>query len=499
MQNQGQAGARRSAANGRYIGYATTPDAAACAVHRPVRTGIHRLRPLPSFVYRVLAALLVLSPATTFAASDRTHEFMLDNGLKLVVQEDHRAPVAVVQIWYKVGASYEQDGATGVSHALEHMMFKRTKNLATGEFSRLVADRGGRENAFTSLDYTAYFQQWSRDDVELSFKLEAERMHNLLLDPQEFTTEMKVIAEERRLRTDDDPQALAAEVANTVAWQTSPYRQPVIGWAADIASMQLPDLRAWYERWYTPSNATLVVVGDVDPVAVKKLAEQYFGPLPRRAIDAPRPRPEVQQRGEKRVIVRNEKVQLPHLMMAWKTPTMTQVGKTGPDGEPVEAWEIYALDVLAAVLDGGSSARFARELVRGRELASQVGAYYQSTSRLPDLFSVDASPRDGHSLEELEAAIVGQIEAVKKTPPSAEELARVKTQVVADTVYQQDSMFYQAMIIGTLESVGLPWRLKDEYDAGIRAVTAEQVQAVAKRYLHPDRQTVAQLLPAQGT
>ncbi|MGE3773480.1 MAG: M16 family metallopeptidase, partial [Gammaproteobacteria bacterium] len=228
---------------------------------------------------------MCISAATPAAA--RTHEYTLANGLKLVVQEDHRAPVAVVQIWYKVGASYEQDGATGVSHALEHMMFKRTRHLATGEFSRLIAERGGRENAFTSLDYTAYFQQWSKDDVAESFRLEAERMQHLVLDAQEFATEKKVIAEERRLRTDDDPQALAAEVANAVIWQTSPYRQPVIGWAADIESMQLPDLRAWYERWYTPSNATLVVVGDVDPAAVKALAQTHFGAIPARKVEAP--------------------------------------------------------------------------------------------------------------------------------------------------------------------------------------------------------------------
>lgn len=483
------------AAGDRQFGYASTPDGAIRAVVTRIPTGRSNLRHPPS----LLAAVFALLTAGTACAEDaRTHEFKLDNGLKLVVQEDHRAPVAVVQIWYKVGAGYEQDGATGVSHALEHMMFKRTKNLATGEFSRTIADRGGRENAFTSLDYTAYFQQWSKDDVELSFKLEAERMQHLLLDEQEFTTEMKVIAEERRLRTDDDPQALAAEVAQTVAWQTSPYRQPVIGWAADIASMRLPDLRAWYERWYTPSNATLVVVGDVEPAAIRRLAEQYFGGIAARDIEPPRARPEVEQHGAKRVIVRNEKVQLPHLMMAFKTPTMTQIGQPGPDGKPVEAWEIYALDVLAAVLDGGSSARFTRELVRGQEIASQVSTYFQSMARLPDLFSIDATPREGRELDALEAAILAQLEAIKAAPPTTDELTRVKTQVVADTVYQQDSMFYQAMIIGTLESVGLSWRLRDEYDAAIRQITPEQVQAVARRYFHPDRSTVAWLLPAEA-
>jgi len=480
------------AAGSRQFGYAST-----VAVRKPagdvlVPNGILTLRNC-----RLLPALALLLWAGAVTAAERTHEFVLDNGLKLVVQEDHRAPVAVVQIWYKVGASYEQDGITGVSHALEHMMFKRTRKLATGEFSRLVADRGGRENAFTSLDYTAYFQQWSKDDVGLSFELEAERMQNLLLDEQEFTTEMKVIREERRLRTDDDPQAHAAEVAQSVAWQTSPYRQPVIGWAADIESMRLEDLRSWYERWYTPSNATLVVVGDVEPAAVRALAERHFGALPKRAVEPPKARPEVRQAGEKRVVVHNDKVQLPHLMLAFKTPTMTQLGQAGPDGKPVEAWEIYALDVLAAILDGGDSARFETRLVRGQELASQVSTYYQSMSRLQDLFSIDATPRDGRTLEALEAAVLAELEALKTSPPTADELARVKTQVLADTVFQQDSMFYQAMLIGTLESVGLDWRLKDRYDEGIQAVTPEQVQAVARRYLVRGHATVATLLPGE--
>jgi zinc protease len=483
-----------AAAGIRQFGYASTVRGWRVA-RRPIAA--HGSPSLPRrhrLLTRLLAAALLLSWGVLASAS-RTHEFELDNGLRLIVQEDHRAPVAVVQIWYRVGASYEQDGITGVSHALEHMMFKRTRNLESGEFSRIIAERGGRENAFTSLDYTAYFQQWSRDDVAKSFELEAERMQNLLLDETEFVTERKVILEERRLRTDDDPQALASEVAQAVAWQTSPYRQPVIGWAADIESMRLEDLRDWYRRWYTPSNATLVVVGDVDPLAVRELAERHFGAIARRALEPPKPRPEVRQLGEKRVVVKNDKVQVPHLMLAFKTPTLTRVGAPGPDGEPVEEWEIYALDVLANVLDGGASARFAERLVRGRELANQVSTYYQSMSRLEDLFSIDASPRDGHSLAELEAAILAELDALKETPPEASELERVKSQVLADTVFQQDSMFYQAMLIGTLESAGLSWRIKDDYDRAIQAVTPAQVQAVARRFLVRDRMTVATLVP----
>ena len=440
-----------------------------------------------------LLLLLGLMLIQASEAAPRTHEFKLDNGLKLVVQEDHRAPVVVVQIWYRVGASYEQDGATGLSHALEHMMFKRTRNLKTGEFSRTVAAHGGRENAFTTRDYTAYFQQWSADNVELSFQLEAERMRNLLLDEKEFANERRVILEERRMRTEDNPQALAAEATTAATWQTSPYRQPVIGWAADIKSLRLSDLKAWYQRWYAPANATLVVVGDVQPASVLALAKQHFGPLSADPVTPPALRPEVMQSGEKRLQLKDPRVRVPSLSIAVKTPGRTQIGKTGPAGTKVEAWEIYALEVLTGVLDGGNSARFSRNLLRGQQVANAASAGYSPLSRFGDLLSLDASPRDGISLATLEQALRAEITRLQQEPPQAEELSRVKTRVRAEQIYQQDSMFYQAMIIGMLDTVGLPWQLKDSYDAGIMAVTPAQVQAVAQKYLVADRSTVATL------
>ena len=463
-------------------------------IHPPSTGGSDGSHTLPLKNLLLLLGLM-LNQATEAAV--RTHEFKLDNGLKLVVQEDHRAPVVVVQIWYRVGGSYEQDGATGLSHALEHMMFKRTRNLASGEFSRTVAAHGGRENAFTTRDYTAYFQQWSADNVALSFQLEAERMRNLLLDEKEFANERRVILEERRMRTEDNPQALAAETVTAATWQTSPYRQPVIGWAADIASLQLSDLKSWYERWYSPSNATLIVVGDVDPTAVRALAQQHFGPLKADPVRPPAARPEVIQKGEKRLQLKDSRVRVPSISIAFKTPGMTQVGKPGPAGTTVEAWEIYALEVLTGVLDGGNSARFSRHLLRGQQVANSASAGYSPLARFGDLLSLDASPREGISLNTLEQALRAEIAGIQQTPPTAEELARVKTRVRAEQIYQQDSMFYQAMIIGMLDAVGLPWQLKDNYDAGIMAVTPAQVQAVAKKYLVAERSTVA-ILEAEG-
>ena len=425
-------------------------------------------------------------------ASERTHEYMLDNGLKLVVQEDHRAPVAVVQVWYRVGSAYEYDGITGVSHALEHMMFKGTRDLAPGEFSAIVAARGGRENAFTSSDYTAYFQQWAASNIELSFKLEADRMQNLVIKDEEFAKEINVVLEERRLRTDDNPQALAIEAARASAYQTSPYRYPVIGWEADIKGMTGQDLRDWYQRWYGPDNAIVVVVGDVKPDEVHELAKTYFGPLPGRNIAPPKNRPEVPQAGPKRMSFSSSKARIPYLVIGFKTPTLPQL----EDGQ-VEEWELYALDVLSETLAGDKSARLQRNLMRGREIASSVGAGYSSASLLTTLFYFHGVPREGNSLDTLEQAILDEVQNLKATPPTEAELNRIKTQVIADSVYEFDSMQHQAIIIGSLEAIGLDWRLRDTYVDKISAVTAEQVQAVAKKYLVAERMTVTHLLPRQ--
>lgn len=440
------------------------------------------------------AALCCTVASLSSVADERTHEFKLDNGLKLVVQEDHRAPVAVVQVWYRVGSAYEHDGITGVSHALEHMMFKGTKDLAPGQFSTIVAANGGRENAFTSSDYTAYFQEWSADNVELSFRLEADRMRNLLIRDDEFAKEINVVLEERRLRTDDNPQALAMEAAEAVAYQTSPYRYPIIGWEADIKSMTADDLRHWYQRWYGPNNATVVVVGDVDPTAVHALAKAHFGPLKPSEIAPPKDRPEVPQHGSKRVNLASDKARVPYLVMGYKAPVLPQAVR----GEGVEEWEIYALDVLAEMLGGDDSARLKRNLVRGRELASEISAGISSTSRMTTLFYFSGVPRDGTTLEQLERAIVDEIEGLKKNPPTPLELERIKTQVVADTVFERDSMQHQAIIIGSLESVGLGWKFKDTYVDSIKAVTRDQVLAVAEKYLTPATLTAAYLLPEQA-
>jgi len=419
------------------------------------------------------------------------HEFYLKNGMKLLVKVDHRAPIVVSQVWYKVGSSYEHDGITGISHALEHMMFKGTKKYPKGEFSRIISANGGQENAFTGADYTAYFQTLEKSRLEISLKLEADRMRNLTLPDEEFIKEIKVVQEERRMRTEDNPRAFTREVATATAYQTSPYRQPIVGWMADLQSMQTEDLRQWYRLWYAPNNATLVVAGDVEPSQVFKLAKKYFGRLKAEKIVPPAQGNEVEQHGIKRVVVKRP-AEVAYLRMAYKIPVLKTVLA---EPEKTNDWEPFALEVLAGVLDGGNSARFASRLVRGKEIASNVGAGYPLTSRLDALFTLGGTPAQGKSVDDLELAIREELKDLQENLVSEQELERVKAQVVSSDVYEKDSVFYQAMILGIMETVGLSWRLADEYVERVQTVTADQVQAVAKKYFIDDRLTVAVLEP----
>ncbi|MCU0834767.1 MAG: insulinase family protein [Chromatiaceae bacterium] len=433
---------------------------------------------------RTLIALALALPLAA-AASVPVHEAVLDNGLKVLVRPDRRAPIVTSQVWYRVGSSYEYGGVTGVSHVLEHMMFKGTEKLAPGEFSRIIAEHGGSENAFTGRDYTAYFQTLASDRLPIALELEAERMRNLALPEEEFLKELEVVKEERRQRTEDDPQSLTFEQFNATAWEASPYRIPVIGWASDLESLSVDDLRYWYQKWYAPNNATLVVVGDVDPDEVIALAKEHFGPLKPEQVGTPKPRSEPTQRGEKRLTVKAPAKE-PYLLMGYKT---TGLATAEAD------WEPYALEMLASVLDGGSSTRLSRELVRGARVAADTSASYSAFSRLPEMLLLDGTPAKGRTVGELEAALRAQVERLQTEPVGAEELERIRTQLIAGKVYELDSVFYQAMQLGKLETVGLGWRLVDEYVEHLSRITPEQIQAVAQKYLTPDNLTVAVLEP----
>jgi zinc protease len=423
---------------------------------------------------------------SSLALSAEVQEFKLDNGLKIVVQEDHRAPVVVSQVWYRAGALDEVNGKTGVAHVLEHMMFKGTKAVPAGKFSRLIAAAGGKENAFTAQDQTTYFQQLEKSNLSLSMKLEADRMANLNLTDEEFAKEIKVVMEERRWRTEDKPQSKVNEQFNSTIYHVHPYGRPVVGWMNDLENMTAADAREWYKTWYAPNNATLVVVGDVNAQDVLKLAKQYFGPLKSQALPSRKPQVEPEQKGERRVVVKAQ-AKLPYVLMGFHVPSLQDADK---DVEP------YALEILAGVLNGNASARLNQNLVRQSQIAVDVDAAYDMVQRgRQSIFVLDATPSEGKSVAELEAAILNEIEKIKTGGVTEEELQRVKAQVIAADVYQRDSMFYQAMQIGNLETAGFSWRILKGYPAKLQAVTAEQVQAVAKKYFNKDNLTVATLDP----
>ena len=440
---------------------------------------------------RSAASLLLMAlclPSLAGASSaPATHEFRLDNGLKLIVREDHRAPVVVSQLWYKVGSSYETPGKTGLSHALEHMMFKGSAKLGPGESSRVLRELGAEENAFTSDDYTAYYQVLASDRLSVAFELEADRLASLRLPPEEFKREIEVIKEERRLRTEDNPSAKAYERFQALAFPASGYHTPTIGWMADLERMTVEELRAWYETWYVPNNTTLVVVGDVLPSEVHALAQRYFGSIAQRPVPQAQIPLELSTPGQ-RLLTLHLPTQLPSLMMGFNVPGLA-TSKTPR--------EVHALRLIGALLDGGYSARLPSRLERGEELVSGAGSSYDAYTRGDSLFVLSATPnvQKGKTLTEVEAGLWRQLDDLKTTPPSAEELARVRAQVIAGLVYERDSITSQATTIGQLETVGLSWQLMDGELAELSAVTPSDIQQAAQTYFTRERLSVAHILP----
>ncbi len=433
-----------------------------------------------------LAAWLLLPGVTSAAQSaDAVEVRELGNGLRVIVKTDRRAPVVVSMVWYRIGSIDEQNGVTGVAHVLEHMMFKGTKAVAPGEFSRLIAAAGGRENAFTSRDYTGYFQTLHKSALPLSFRLEADRMANLVLSPEEFTKELKVVMEERRLRTDDRPKSIVYERLMAVALAAHPYRNPIIGWMNDLENLSVADTRAFYDHWYAPNNATVVVVGDVAPAEVFSLAEKYFGTLPRKNLPPRKPQDEPPQLGLKRLSVKAP-AELPYVLMAYRVPGLKK---------PAEDWEPYALDMLEGILSGNDAARLPRTLVKTDQVATSAGANYDGVARGPAFFYLSGSPVAGRSAEELEQGLRRELKRVVDEGVTEEELNRVKAQVIAAQVFQRDSMFAQAREIGSMETTGFSYRDLDLYIEKLKQVTAGQVREVTRKYLIDDVLTVAYLDP----
>jgi zinc protease len=411
-------------------------------------------------------------------------EHVLGNGMKVLLVESHKAPVVTVQIWYKVGSRNEVMGRAGLSHMLEHMMFKGTPRFPKGMFSRLIRKNGGNENAFTSQDFTAYFENIAADRVALALELEADRLRGLLLDEKEFQLEREVVKEERRLRIEDDPQSYLVETLTAQAFMVSPYHWPVIGWFSDLNAMTRDDLKRHYDTYYVPNNATLVVVGDINSTDLLPVIKQHFERIPSRPLPSAQAVVEPEQRGERRIVVKRE-AQLPFVMAAYRAPNYTHA-------------DAYALTVLESILAHGKTSRFYRSLVYEQKIALAAGCEYDHLKIDPELLYCFAVVKPGHKIEEVEQAMYQEIKRLQGAPPDEQELQRAKNQVEADFIFGKDSTFRQAMVLGQAETVGAGWRHEEEYVERIRAVKAEDVQRVAQRYLIDETRNVGILLPTPG-
>ena len=429
-------------------------------------------------------------PQAAAQADHQVQQFTLANGMTLIVKPDHRAPTVAHMVWVRVGAIDEVDGTSGVAHALEHMMFKGTPSLAPGEFSRRVAALGGRENAFTTQDYTGFYQQIPASRLEDVMKLEADRFaHNQWAD-DEFKREIEVVKEERRMRTEDNPRAQLYEALNAAAFVASPYHRPVIGWMSDLDAMTPDDVRQFWKTWYTPSNAAVVIAGDVTPEQALALARRYYEPIPARAVPPRKPRLEPVQLGLRRLDFKAPAEQS-YVALAFKVPRLQSLTQPGPQDD-----DALALTVLSAVLDGYPGARLERGLTQGEHrVADSAGAYSGLIGRGPQLFVLDGVPAEGQTPEAVEAALRAQLQRVAQEGVTESELQRVKTQWVASQVYKLDSVFNQANELGRQWIQGMPLDASDTLIQRLRAVTAQQVQSVAARYFGDDQLTVATLRP----
>ncbi|MFQ5802008.1 MAG: M16 family metallopeptidase [Candidatus Methylomirabilales bacterium] len=429
-------------------------------------------------------AVLALLVQGVQARELEVFETTLDNGLKVLLLEEHKAPVVTFHVWYRVGSRNEQLGRTGLAHLMEHMMFKGTPKIGSQQFSQMVKRNGGRDNAFTSQDFTGYFVTIAADRIRLPLELEPDRMVNLLLDPEEVQRERSVVMEERRLRTEDDPTSSLWEEVEAAAFKAHPYRRPVIGWMGDIRQLTRVDLQAFYRTYYLPNNAVVVVVGDFSRKELLPRVREAFGTIPRGPEPPPVRSIEPPQHGERRVVLKRKDAELPFVMAAYHVPNLTD-----PDSHPLE--------VLEVLLAGGRSARFHRRLVYEKQLALSAGAHYARVSADPELFTLYVSPLPGKEVEEVEQALYAEIERVKTELVSERELQKAKNQIEASFIFSQDSIFSLARQLASYEVVA-GWRYWKAYLPGIRAVTREDIRRVAQKYLTAEHRTVGILIPARA-
>ena len=430
------------------------------------------------FFFLFVCSLFV--PPSEAGLREQVFETTLPNGLKVILLENHKAPLITFQVWYRVGSRNEEWGRTGLSHMLEHMMFKGTKKVGPEEFSRIIQESGGNDNAFTSRDNTAYFENLSADRVQVAIDLESDRMQNLMFREEDFRTERMVVMEERRLRTEDNPQAVLQEQVEATAFQTQPYHWPIIGWMEDIARFTLGDLKAYYKTYYNPINAFLVVVGDFKIEELLPKIEKAFGSYPKGMAPNQERDKDPPQIGERRIFVKKE-AQLPFLVMGYHVPNLREQ-------------DSYVLEVIATILSGGKSSRFYQGLVREKRLVLSADADHSLLSRDPSLFYISADLLPGKEVAEVERAFDQEIDRLQRERVGEQELEKAKNQLEASFLFGQDSIFYQAMLLAQHE-IANSWKTIDDYVPSTRKVTPEDIQRVAQKYLVPDNRTVGILIP----
>ncbi len=410
-------------------------------------------------------------------------EATLDNGLRVLVQDDPRNPIVAVQVFYRVGSRNERPGATGLAHFLEHMMFKGTPTYGRGQVARLIEENGGRDNAYTTKDLTSYYTNIAADKLDLVLRIEADRMRHLLLDAAEIDSERKIVMEERRTRSEDDPDGLVYEAMSSLAFVAHPYRWPIIGWMSDIARINRAELRAFYDTYYLPNNAIVVIAGDVRAPAALAMVRRHFAGVRRGPAPPPVTAVEPPAIDERRLVVRREQAQLPVVNIAWHVPN-----HTSPDAP--------ALEMLSTLLSSGRASRLYQKLVYEKRMVLGAGGDYSYFSLDPSLFWFYAAPLPGQAPEAVEQALLAEIERLKQEVVPEEELARARNQIEASFVWQQDSVFSRASALGRFELLG-SWRLFDDYLPRLRAVTAADLQRVARTYFPLDRKHVSILLPLE--
>jgi zinc protease len=436
-----------------------------------------------------VAALLFLAVAPARAALFNPETFTLANGMQVVVVSNHRAPILTQTIYYKVGAADEEDGKTGLAHFLEHLMFKGTKTLKPGEFSAIVSRNGGQENAFTSADYTGYYQTVARDRLELVMKMEADRMSNLTLTPEEIEPERLVVIEERRMRTDNRPSSQLGEQINATLYMNHPYRRPVIGWEREIRDLSIEDIRAFYKKWYGPDNAILVVSGDITAAELKPLAEKYFGPIAPIGVPKQRVRPqEPTQHAARSIVLKDPRVRQPSWSKYYLAPSHTTEGKEHG----------YPLEVLSQILSSGRTSRMTQSLVIEQKLALGAYAGYDGDALGPASFYFSGNPQPGVDLDKVAEGIEAEIAKLLKDGVTAEEVERAKMQLEDSAAYARDSDRQGARALATSLAIGRTIDDVESWPERIKAVTVEQVNAAARFVLRDQKSVTARLLPASG-